>query len=76
MNGVYFIAAEETLPETHAKKYCMKELGVDPSKLHWTPFLTDIKRDTLSIHRKKPNVESINTGCGPTNPLRQQISNS
>jgi histone acetyltransferase MYST1 len=61
INGVYFIAAEASLLEKLAKKYPVKEPRVDPSKLHWTPFLTDVKRDKFSIHSKKPNVESFNT---------------
>lgn len=58
INGVYFIAAEEGLLRKLAKKYPVKEPRVDPSKLHWTPFLTDVKRDKFSIHSKKPNLES------------------
>lgn len=57
ISGVYFIAAEKGLLETLAKKYPVKEPRVDPSKLHWSPFLTDVKRDKFSIHSKKPNVE-------------------
>jgi hypothetical protein len=40
-----------------AQKYPVKEPRVDPTKLHWTPFLTDIKRDKFSIHSKKTSVE-------------------
>ena len=61
INGVYFIAAEKELLEKLAKKWPVKEPRVDPSRLHWTPFLTDIKRDKFSIHSKKPNVEGIAT---------------
>lgn len=53
INGVYFIAAERGLLTALAQKYPVKEPRVDPSKLHWTPFLTDIKRDKFSIHSKK-----------------------
>ena len=58
INDVYFIAAEKSLLEALAKKYPIKEPRVDPSRLHWTPFLTDIKRDKFSIHSKKPSVEA------------------
>ena len=58
INGVYFIAAEQNLLKRLAEKYPVKEPRVDPSKLHWTPFLTDIKRDKFSIHAKKPSVET------------------
>ncbi|KAL7566979.1 hypothetical protein ACA910_019909 [Epithemia clementina (nom. ined.)] len=59
INDVYFIAAEKSLLELLAKKYPIKEPRVDPSKLHWTPFLTDMKqRDKFSIHSKKPSVEA------------------
>jgi histone acetyltransferase MYST1 len=57
INNVYFIAAERTLLEQLAKKHPVKEPRVDSSKLHWTPFLTDIKRDKFSIHSKKPSVD-------------------
>ena len=58
INGVYFIAAEKSLLEGLAKKYPVKKPIVDPSRLHWTPFLTDVKRDKFSIHSKKPSVEA------------------
>ena len=64
INGVYFIAAEEGLLRTLAKKYPVKEPRVDPSKLHWTPFITDVKRDKFSIHSKKPSVEDEHRGAG------------
>lgn len=57
INGVYFIAAEEGMLRSLAKKYPVKEPRVDPSKLHWSPFITDVKRDKFSIHSKKPSVE-------------------
>jgi histone acetyltransferase MYST1 len=65
LNGVYFIAAEKTLLSKLAQKYPVKEPRVDPSKLHWTPFLTDVKRDKFSIHSKKPSVESDGTTTRP-----------
>ena len=61
INGVYFIAAERSLLEKLAKKYPVKEPRVDPSKLHWTPFLTDVKRDKFSIHSKKSSLEAQGT---------------
>jgi len=61
INGVYFIAAERGLLETLAKKYPVKEPRVDPTRLHWSPFVTDIKRDKFSIHSKKPNLEGDET---------------
>jgi len=61
INGVYFIAAEEGLLKTLAKKYPVKEPKVDASKLHWTPFVIDVKRDKFSIHSKKPSVEGEET---------------
>lgn len=57
VNGVYFISAERSLLEELAKKHPIKEPRVDPSKLHWTPYITDIKRDKFSIHSKKASVE-------------------
>jgi histone acetyltransferase MYST1 len=58
INGVYFIAAERDLLTALAEKYPVKEPRVDPSKLHWTPFLTDVKRDKFSIHSKKTSLEA------------------
>lgn len=58
INGVYFIAAEKSLLQRLAEKYPVKEPRVDPTKLHWTPFLTDVKRDKFSVHSKKPSVEA------------------
>lgn len=57
INGVYFIAAEKQLLQELAKKHRLKEPRVDPSKLHWSPFLSDIKRDKFSIHNKRPRTE-------------------
>mmetsp|Transcript_8922 Transcript_8922/g.9801 ORF Transcript_8922/g.9801 Transcript_8922/m.9801 type:complete len:127 (-) Transcript_8922:586-966(-) len=57
INGVYFIAAEDSLLERLAKKHPVKNPIVDPTKLHWTMFVTDVKRDKFSIHSKKPSVE-------------------
>lgn len=56
INGVYFITAEKSLLESLAKRYPIKDPKVDPARLHWTPFLTDVKRDKFSIHSKKPSV--------------------
>lgn len=58
VNGVYFIYAERTQLEELAKKHPVKEPRVDPSKLHWTPYINDVKRDKFSISSKKPSVES------------------
>lgn len=64
IDGVYFIAAEEGLLKTLSKKYPVKNPTVDPSKLHWTPFIADVKRDKFSIHAKKPNLETENETRG------------
>lgn len=56
INGVYFITAERELLKKLAKRYPIKEPRVDPARLHWTPFLTDIKRDKFSIHSKKQSI--------------------
>lgn len=58
INGVYFIAAERALLTALAQKFPVKDPRVDPSKLHWTPFLTDIKRDKFSIHSKKASLDA------------------
>jgi len=64
INGVYFIAAEEGLLRTLAKKYPVKEPRIDPSKLHWTPFVTDVKRDKFSIHSKKASTSEVRGAGG------------
>jgi hypothetical protein len=58
INGVYFIAAEESLLLELTKKYPIKEPRIDPLKLHWTPYLTDIRRDKFSIHSKKQSLDA------------------
>lgn len=58
INGVYFIAAEKNMLLELAKKYPIKEPRIDPSKLHWTPYLTDIRRDKFSINSKKQSVDA------------------
>ena len=60
INGVYFIAAEQTLLQELAKKHPIKEPRVDPAKLHWSPYITDVKRDKFSIHSKKKSNQSDN----------------
>jgi len=57
VNGVYFISAERKLLVDLAKKHPVKEPRVDPSKLHWTPYLTDVKRDKFSLSSKKPSLQ-------------------
>ena len=68
MNGVYFIAAEEHLLQRLAAKYPIKKPYIDPAALHWTPFLTDVKRDKFSIHSKKASVsdDSVPPSSAPT----------
>jgi len=56
INGVYFIAADQALLEKLVLKHPVKEPRVDATKLHWTPYLTDVKRDKFSIYSKKPSV--------------------
>lgn len=66
INGVYFIAAEEELLRSLAKKYPVKEPRVDPSRLHWTVYCgVDVKRDKFSIHSKKASKAAHETrGAG------------
>lgn len=71
INGVYFIAAEEGLLRTLAKKYPVKKPIVDPSKLHWTPFITDVKRDKFSIHSKKANVVESSVAGGKSDAVNK-----
>jgi len=60
INGVYFVNASKTVLEALKRKHPVKEPRVDPTKLHWTPFLTDVKRDKFSLHSKKSNVVEEN----------------
>lgn len=57
INGVYFVSADRKQLLELAKKHPVKEPRVDPSRLHWTPYITDVKRDKFSIHSKKPSVQ-------------------
>jgi len=61
INGVYFITAERSVLLELAMKHPVKKPKVDPSKLHWTPYLTDVKRDKFSIHSKKPSIHQADT---------------
>lgn len=60
VNGVYFIAAGREDLEDLARRHPVKEPRVDPTRLHWTPYLNDVpKRDKFSISSKKPSVDSV-----------------
>lgn len=69
VNGVYFIYAEWNFIKELAKKHPVKEPRVDPSKLHWTPYITDVKRDKFSLSSKKPSLEA--DGAGDSVPFTQ-----
>ena len=56
INGVYFIAAEEKLLKKLAKKHPVKQPRVDPSKIHWTPYLTDM---VSILYLQQANMESM-----------------
>jgi len=58
VNGVYFIYADRKELQLLAKKHPVKEPRVNPSKLHWTPYINDVKRDKFSISSKKPSIEA------------------
>ena len=58
VNGVYFIYAERGNLEELAKQHPMKEPRVDPSKLHWTPYINDVKKDKYSIGSKRASIEA------------------
>ena len=64
--GVYFVTAEKCLLENLAKRYSIKNPKVGPARLHWTPFLTDVKRDNFSIHSKKASVTEDATSSKPS----------
>ena len=57
INGTYFIDAEREHLMELAEAHPVKEPRVDPSRLHWTPFITDVKRDKFSIHTKKASIQ-------------------
>lgn len=73
INNVYFVAAERSLLQQLAQKYPIKEPRVDPTKLHWTPFLTDVRRDKFSINSKKASV-AADTGVVSTSSNNQQTN--
>eukprot|EP00957_Ditylum_brightwellii_P064236 4874789-Ditylum_brightwellii.AAC.1 len=56
INDVYFIATEQNSLDQLPKKHPVKKPKVDPTKLHWMPFITDLKRDNFSVHNKKLSV--------------------
>ena len=57
INGTYFIDAEREHLMELTEAHPVKEPRVDPSRLHWTPFITDVKRDKFSIHTKKASIQ-------------------
>ncbi|GMH98055.1 hypothetical protein TrVE_jg12660 [Triparma verrucosa] len=66
IDGEYFISAEEEILEHLAKKHPVKKPFVDPECLHWTPYLTDVKRDKFSIHNKRPTYGGESTSMEVT----------
>ena len=57
INGTYFIDAEREHLMELTEAHPVKEPRVDPLRLHWTPFITDVKRDKFSIHTKKASIQ-------------------
>ena len=54
IDGTYFISAEDEIIDHLCKKHPIKKPFIVPEALHWTPYLTDVKRDKFSIHNKRP----------------------
>ena len=73
INGIYFVSAEDELLQTLALKHPVKPPFVNPSLLHWTPYLTDVKRDKFSIYNKKP---TYGVGGGKVAGTEIDVSNS
>ena len=65
IHGSYFIACEPGVLQDLASKHPIKTPLVDPNCLHWTPYLTDVKRDKFSIHNKRPTY-----GDGGSNSIK------
>jgi hypothetical protein len=55
--GGHVIVTARELLDALAVKYPIKEPRVDASRLHWTPMLTDNKKDKFSIKAKRPAEE-------------------
>jgi hypothetical protein len=55
--GGHVIVTARELLDVLAVKYPIKEPRVDASRLHWTPMLTDNKKDKFSIKAKRPAEE-------------------
>ena len=53
------LSAEKNLIQQLAKHHPLKGLRVNPAKLHWLPYLSDVKRDKFSIHKKKHMSEDV-----------------
>ena len=54
IDGTYFISAEDEIIDHLVKKHPIKRPFIVPDALHWTPYLTDVRRDKFSIHNKRP----------------------
>lgn len=66
IDGEYFISAEAEILKHLAKKHPIKKPFVDPECLHWTPYMTDVKRDKFSIHNKRPTYGGESTSMEVT----------
>lgn len=58
--GQHVIAVDPTQLAALALKYPIKEPTVDATRLHWTPMLTDNKKDKFSIKSKRDPSEPVN----------------
>ena len=54
IHGEYFVSCEPSILSHLRKKHPIKPPFISPSCLHWTPYLTDVKRDKFSLHNKRP----------------------
>ncbi|KAJ1459456.1 acyl-CoA N-acyltransferase [Pelagophyceae sp. CCMP2097] len=59
VHGTYVLWGDSVFLDALSAKHPVKQPDVEPSELHWTPYLTDIKRDKFSV-RSKDDPSSYN----------------
>ena len=64
--GTYILWCPSDVLDGLAKKYPPKTPAVHVPSIHFTPFLTDVKRDKFSIRSKRPTPEGDAALTSPT----------
>ncbi|KAJ8599253.1 hypothetical protein CTAYLR_006211 [Chrysophaeum taylorii] len=67
VNGISVLWADDSILAKLRVRYPIKLPAVDPSQLHWTPYVHfENKRDKFSIKAKRPTTPENNNNNNPT----------